>query len=355
MTKSANVISEEIPGDGVITPAEQTLHAGAGSVGSESWNKQLATLFATIAAGGPELVKDINDAIAANQKADHAADIPGNAADKNRGTISAHPSAAEGKGPIVTEEEIKGLFGDEKVSAEFLTKVKALFEDAVAARTAIEAAKAKVEAEEDFSKKLDEEVKVLTDRVDSYLNYVVEEWLKDNEAAVTSTVRAEIAEEFMSKLKTLFQESYIEIPDDKIDVVAELTAKVTKLEEDLTTKINEEIETKKALEEATKTIAIQEAVAEVSVGLAETQKAKLKTLCESVEFTTKEEFVTKITALKEENFKKAGTPSNTSVKQTLISEESTSKHLDETPVEGESKVVDPRVASYVEAISRSKK
>jgi hypothetical protein len=132
-------------------------------------------------------------------------------------------------------------------------------------------------------------------KIDSYLNYVVEEWMEENELAIESGLRSEIVEDFIGGLRNLFAEHYIDIPEEKVDVVQEMADKVEELENQLNQQIQKNIEYREELNEALKAQAVQ-AVCE---GLTQTQVEKLMSLAESVEFTTEEEFSEKIHTLKE--------------------------------------------------------
>jgi hypothetical protein len=145
-----------------------------------------------------------------------------------------------------------------------------------------------IEVKEDLSKKLDD-----------YINYMSEEWFKENQLAIEKGLRAEIVEDFIVGLKGLFEEHYIDIPEDKVDVVEGLTSKVEELEESLNEQITRSIEMKKELNEHKKI----EAIYTACEGLTQTQVEKMKSLAEGVEFTTEEEFNGKLETLKESYFK----------------------------------------------------
>jgi len=139
----------------------------------------------------------------------------------------------------------------------------------------------------------------LASKVDDYLNYIAEEYMKENELAIDTGLRAEIAEEFIGGLRNLFIEHYIDIPEDKVDIVSEMADKVAELEEQLNEQINTNIDLSKALNEQRKI----EAIYTACEGLTQTQVEKLKSLAEGVEFTTEEEFADKLSTLKESYFK----------------------------------------------------
>ena len=195
-------------------------------------------------------------------------------------------------------EHVDALFEGEELSEEFKQKALTIFEAAV---------KQKVEAEvalmeQAFAETLEEEVAAiqeeLSSNVDDYLNYVVEQWVSDNEVAIEAGLRTELTEDFISGLKTLFAEHYIDLPEDKVSVVEELGAKVDELE----SKLNEEIERSVALSKQLNESKKIEVVASAVEGLTATQAEKLKSLAEGVEFTSVEEFSAKVKTIRENYF-----------------------------------------------------
>jgi len=197
------------------------------------------------------------------------------------------------------KEDIDALMSGENLSEEFVTKASTIFEAAVIARAEEVIAEAEEHLIEQFEAAVEEIKEDLAAKVDSYLNYMVEEWIKDNEIAIEKGLRAEIVEDFITGLKGLFEEHYIDIPEDKVDVIGELTEKVDELESALNEQISRGIELSQALNEQIKI----EAIYTACEGLSQTQVEKLKSLAEGVEFTTEEEFVTKMETLKESYFK----------------------------------------------------
>jgi hypothetical protein len=237
------------------------------------------------------------------------------------------------------KEDMEALLGGENLSEEFVQKASTIFEAAVIARAEMVIEEAEAALMEQFETAIEEVKEDLAAKVDDYLNYMVEEWVKDNELAIEKGLRAEIVEDFITGLKGLFEEHYIDIPTDKVDVVEELTAKVAELEESYNEQIKNSIEMKKELNESKKI----EAIYAACEGLSQTQVEKLKSLAEGVEFTTEEEFGTKLTTLKESYFK-------TEVKV------ADSSDLDEVLVEEEKKAVkseDPSMDIYAKTISQT--
>jgi hypothetical protein len=239
------------------------------------------------------------------------------------------------------KEDIDALMSGENLSEEFVTKAATIFEAAVVARAEEVIAEAETQLMEQFEKAIEEVKEDLASKVDDYLNYMVEEWMKDNEIAIEKGLRAEITEDFINGLRNLFVEHYIDIPADKVEVVEELTAKVEELEASLNEQIKSGIELKKELSEQKKI----EAIYTACEGLTQTQVEKLKSLAEGVEFTTEEEFGEKLSTLKESYFK-------ADVKVATASDLD-----DEVQIEEEAKTVkgtgDALIESYAKTISQT--
>ena len=196
-------------------------------------------------------------------------------------------------------EDIEALMQGEELSEEFKTKASTIYEAAVMSRVDQIVEEVEAQLTEQFEIAVEEIKEDLAAKVDDYLNYMVEEWMKENEIAIESGLRAEVVEEFMSKLRDLFVESYIDIPVEKVDVVEELMTKVQELESTLNEQINKSVELTKELNEQKKI----EAIYTACEGLSQTQVEKLKSLAENVEFNTDEDFAGKLSILKESYFK----------------------------------------------------
>jgi len=238
------------------------------------------------------------------------------------------------------KEDIDALMSGENLSEEFVQKAATIFEAAVVARAEEVIAEAEAELLEQFESAIEEVKEDLATKVDDYLNYVVEQWMKENEIAIEKGLRAEIVEDFIGGLRNLFIEHYIDIPADKVDVVEELTTRVEELEASLNEQITHGIELKKELNEQKKI----EAIYTACEGLTQTQVEKLKSLAEGVEFTTEGEFVEKLSTLKESYFK------------TEVKVADNSALDDEVDIEEEKKVVkssDPLMEVYSKAISQT--
>ena len=223
-------------------------------------------------------------------------------------------------------EHVEALFAGEDLSEEFKQKAVTIFEAAVVAKMQSEIAR----LEEAYAVTLEEEVDTikeeLSSNVDDYLNYVVEQWVSDNEVAIEAGLRTELTEDFISGLRQLFAENYIDIPEDKISVVEELGNKVEELESKLNEEIERNVELTKVLSESYK----NEVMHAMTEGLTATQAEKLKQLSENVEFVDASSYAKKIQTLRESYFPtsvNAQTELDTIVPgtegQTMISEENT--------------------------------
>ena len=202
--------------------------------------------------------------------------------------------------------DLNALVADEATLSEgFKAKAEVIFEAAIKTKLAEEIDR----LEEKYNEELAEEVEAtkseLVEKVDSYLNYVVENWMEENKLAVQTGLRTEIAEKFMNSLKDLFTESYIEVPESKVDLVDDLAAEVAELEEAHNTAVAKTLEMQEELEVLKRDAIIREH----AEGLAETQVEKLKALVEDIDFDTAEIFSQKVATVKESYFTKKVTES----------------------------------------------
>ena len=176
----------------------------------------------------------------------------------------------------------------------------------------------------------------LTEKVDAYMNYVVEEWMKENEIAIERGLKGEIAEDFISGLKALFEEHYIDVPDEKYDLLGTQSEKIDELE----AKLNEQIEKSAALKQEKDVLVRESVFAEVASDLADTEVEKFKSLAEDVEFADEDSFKAKLDTLKESYFPKA-----TTVAESVDSETDGAESYDTTGA----------MAAYMAAISKNVK
>jgi hypothetical protein len=270
---------------------------------------------------------------------------------KKSGGIAGHQTAATGKAPkpmnvreMVSQnmgsmkEDVDALFNGESLSEEFREKATTIFEAAVKSRveTVLEQVIAKnQEYLEEATVAISDD---LTEKVDEYLNYVVDQWMEENKLAVNSGLRAELSEDFIDGLKNLFTEHYIEIPENKVDVVDELADKVLGLESALEEASNNMEALISELNEAKKNNSINN----FCEGLTQVQKEKMRSLAEGVEFTTEGDFVKKLALIRESYFP---TKSNVKIEEKKI--------LSETSEENSEVETGSVMDYYVKAISKT--
>jgi len=199
------------------------------------------------------------------------------------------------------KDDLKALVNEEAtLSDEFKQKAETIFEAAINTKINAEIDRLEEKYNEELSEEIESTKKDLVEKVDSYLNYVVEGWMEDNKLAIQNGLRTEIAEDFMNKLKDLFVESHIEVPEDKVDLVDELADNVEELE----AKLNESTERSIQMAEELETYKRESIIREATKDLAETQVEKLKSLAENVDFDDEETFAKKVAQLKESYFSK---------------------------------------------------
>jgi len=241
---------------------------------------------------------------------------------------------------IDVSADVEALTKDEDLSEDFKSKAATIFEAAV--KSKINDAKKKMHAS--YEEKLKEEVETtkseLVEKVDSYLNYVVEEWMQENKLAIERGIKGEIAEDFIGGLKKLFEDHYIDVPDEKYDVLEDQASKI----EDLEKKLNEQIEKNVEQNKAIGSLKRQDIIDEASKDLADTAKEKFNKLAEEVEFSNEEDFKTKVSTIKESYFG---------------AKKESSNDIDDVAVAGGSDQIDPAdlsnsMAAYTAAISKTK-
>ena len=220
------------------------------------------------------------------------------------------------------EEDVNALLGGEELSEEFKEKAKTIFEAAINAKVA----GIKEELETQYQEKLAEEIEAakesLAERVDSYLEYVADEWFEENALAIENGLKTEMTESFLSGMKGLFEEHYVTIPEDKYDVLESMVEKL----DDMETKLNEQIEKNISLNGRLSEATADGILDEVSEGLAVTQKEKLASLSESVEFESEAQYREKLETLKESYFSKATVAKTETLSEGVDSAEGLESH-----------------------------
>jgi len=250
----------------------------------------------------------------------------------------------EEEATIISEEQVKEdlkalVDSDANLSEDFKGKVATLFEAALSARLSEE----KLKLEEKYISELAEEVEgvrsELVEKIDGYLNYVVEQWMEENELAVDAGLRTEIAESFMTQLQQVFVEHYIEVPEGKEDLIDDLAEQVEELEG----KLGEVTEKSVKMAEELESLKRAQIVAEASEGLVATEAEKLKSLVEGIDAEDAEDFAKKVAIVKEAHFKK----------ESVVTESQESHNEDSSLTE--ETTTSPRMAAYLSAISRTTK
>lgn len=234
------------------------------------------------------------------------------------------------------KEDVNALTDGEDLSEEFKAKAATIFESAVKAKLVEEIEKLESEYETKVDEKVSEVKEEIVDKVDAYLNYVVEEWMKENELAIEKGLRNEITEDFIGGLKSLFESHYINVPQEKYDVIENQAAEIEKLKEEVNKSIEKNVELNSKLAESTR----EEVINDVSSDLVATEVEKLKGLAESIEYKDADSFRKSVETLKNSYFPKTKASDNESNE---VAENNAGLDLSES------------MAAYTAAISKTKK
>ena len=235
--------------------------------------------------------------------------------------------------------DVDALIGDSDLSEEFKQKAATIFETAIRAKVKEESQRLQGEYETKLQEDTEAHKADVVEKVDSYLNYVVEEWMQENKIAIERGIKGEIAEDFIGGLKKLFEDHYIDVPDEKYNVLEDQASKI----EDLEKKLNEEIEKNVASHKTIGSLKREDIAKAVSEELTDTQKEKFNKLAEEVEYSNEEDFTTKVTTIKESYFGKQEAKSN-DIDDVAVSDGSTVEPADLTN----------SMAAYSAAISKTK-
>ena len=204
------------------------------------------------------------------------------------------------------KEEVDALVGDADLSEEFKQKAATIFETAIKAKVKEESQRLQGEYETKLKEDTETHKAELVEKVDSYLNYVVEEWMQENKIAIERGIKGEIAEDFIGGLKKLFEDHYIDVPDEKYNVLEDQASKI----EDLEKKLNEEIEKNVELNKSNGELKREDIARAVSADLTDVEKEKFNKLAEEVEYSNEEDFTAKVKTIKESYFGKKEAKSN---------------------------------------------
>jgi len=244
---------------------------------------------------------------------------------------------------VDVSEDVEALLNGEELSEEFKQKATTIFETVVVSRVKSEVAKFKKELEESNAKSIDEAKESLVEKVDGYLSYVVEQWISENEIALESGMKSEILDGFINGMKNLFAEHYVDVPEERFDLLGDAQEKVEELEK----KLNEQLEANVELNKSVKEMEKAEVLSKASDGMAETDKEKFAGLTEDLSFEDKESFEKKVATIRESYF--ATKPSKKNV-ETVVTDEP-------VQLEEETKKVssDPKISAYADMLDRSNK
>lgn len=242
---------------------------------------------------------------------------------------------------IDMSDDIDALVADEDLTEEFKNKAKTIFEAAVSSKVNSKVDEIEAKYEESTREAIEEIKEELTEKVDNYLGYVAESWVSENELAIERGLKSELTEGFINGLKNLFEEHYVEVPEEKFDVIEELASRNDKLDSDLSDEVATNITLSQEIEELKREKIIREA----SEGLADSEVEKLKTLAEDVDYEDEENFVEKVSTIKESYFKseKAEAVSDA---ESVATNDASFEEPTETILEGE-------MGRYTAAISKS--
>lgn len=231
-----------------------------------------------------------------------------NPATKN--AVAAEPSHLKSK----MQEDIDALISGEELTEEFKEKAATIFEAAVLSRVKDATVQLEKEFDSQLSEAVEQSVGVIVEHVDGYLAYIAEQWMKENEIALEVGMKSEILEGFISGLKTLFAEHYIEVPDEKFDVLSSLEEKSKSLE----SKLNEQMEVNVKLKKTLNEMKRSEIISEIGKGLVDTDADKFKNLVEELSYEDSESFKSKVTTIKENYFKASPKVVNSVVTDTPV-------------------------------------
>jgi hypothetical protein len=261
---------------------------------------------------------------------------------KTANKVTAGAAAPEGSHLKSVKEDVDALFnGEEGFSEEFRQKAETIFEAAVMTRVKSELARIEEEYQTQLAEQVDQVKEGLVEKVDGYLDYVVEQWMEQNEIALESGMKSDILESFVGGLKGLFEEHYIDVPEEKYDVLGEMEQHIATLEDKLNETTEKNVELNKAIDE----MARQKTIEETAAGLTDTEVEKFKGLAEELSYEDQETFKTKLQTIRENYFGEKKTSS------TVIS----SVVSDEAVTLTEDKIVDPSIKSYLQVLNSIKK
>ena len=235
------------------------------------------------------------------------------------------------------EADLKALFADEEhLTEEFKVKAAEVFEAVVTSRVSAEIAQIEEELTEAANVEFESQLEQMVENVDKYLSYVTENWMSENQIAIESGIRTEVTESFIKGLQQVFSEHYIEVPEEKYDVMAEMQSQI----DELTSKIDEEVEINMALKEESVSLKKQQVFAKISEGLASTEAEKFATLVEDITYTGMDSYEQKLQVVKENYFPKENVVTEAKLEDTF---------------EAADEVTSGVMSKYAQAISKTTK
>jgi len=278
----------------------------------------------------------------ADEKEDSKKDAMHDKEDEKKKEMKAgYKEETEAEDSLDIKSDVDALIGDSDLSEEFKQKAATIFEAAIKSKVKAEAKRLEGEYETKLQENTESHKAEMVEKVDSYLNYVVEEWMKENQIAIERGIKGEIAEDFIGGLKKLFEDHYIDVPDEKYNVLEDQASKI----EDLEKKLNEEIQKNVELNKSNGELKKEEIIKKSSEDLTDVQAEKFNKLAEEVEYSNEEDFTSKVKTIKESYFG--------------AKEEAKSNDIDDVAVGDGSEQVDPAdltnsMAAYTAAISKTK-
>lgn len=333
-------VSQEVEVEAVEVEEETSAQASVKMPGKSSKSQMLGDLMKHVAGMTKQDLSSFLDKTLAQVGNENAPDTSA----KNQASIKQGGAGTPSPSAKAMKEDIDSMFeGDEAFSEEFKTSASTIFEAAVNNRVML----IQADLEEQFEEKLEEQVNQsideLQEQVNTYMDYVVEKWMEQNEVALENNFRVEATEKFIDGLKGLFAESYVEVPEEKVDMVADLEAQIKGLEEQVEEATRQNVQLSAELSSAS----MKEAFDSVSEGMVDTAAEKLRSLAEGVEFTSAAEYAEKLAIIKKQYFAESV---EESVETGLINEEDSvalNEEQDEAPK------VPVEMRSYTDAISRT--
>ena len=233
-------------------------------------------------------------------------------------------------------QDVEALVADEELSEEFKTKAATIFETAIKSKVRSELEKIQEENDKQMKELAETSMQSMVEKVDDYLNYVVEQWMSENELSIERGLKGEIAEDFISGLKGLFEDHYIDVPDEKYDILEANLTKIEELEDKLNKQMEENVQLKKAKGELVK----ESMIADVADGMTDTETEKFQSLVDDVEFSDEESYKEKLQTIKESYF---GTGKVESEETETLTEEGSEETTEE---------VSDTMAKYISAIKK---